>query len=85
MYIYPRATYLTPRLNRHFSDESDCYNCNNLPRSIDDMTNNIIPPHVPLQHELSSIDDAPYSTPSSGRLMQEISYNSCDYGNKEDV
>jgi hypothetical protein len=58
---------LTPRINRN----NNCFNCTNLPTSIDDMLDDT----SILQHELSHFDQAPYLTPTSTRLMREISSN----------
>ena len=60
--------YLTPRINR----TNNCFNCTNLPSSFDDVMLNDT---SILQHELSNFDEAPYLTPTSNRLIREISSN----------
>jgi uncharacterized protein YegL len=54
------------QLDRPINNHCDCFNCENLPSSIDD---------VMLGHELSDFSEAPYLTPTSIGLMREISCN----------
>jgi len=64
--------YLTPRIpNINHTNCFNCFNCANLPTSIDDMHDDT----SILHHELSDFDEAPYLTPTSTRLIREISSN----------
>jgi hypothetical protein len=64
--------YLTPRIpNINHTNCFNCFNCANLPTSIDDMHDDT----SILHHELSHFDEAPYLTPTSTRLIREISSN----------